>query len=90
MHLHLEYRVTNVALPSPWTVNTKSLLSGNSWIRSERAGLGASSRSVGVQFTAAVERSWGARRPVNAGLLALSTLQGDVRRRLLGARALRG
>lgn len=56
-----------------------------SWIHSERAGLGASSRSAGVRFTAAVERSWGARRPVNAGLLALSTLQGDVRRRLLGA-----
>jgi hypothetical protein len=56
-----------------------------SWIHSERAGLGASSRSAGVRFSAAVERSWGARRPVNAGLLALSTLQGDVRRRLLGA-----
>jgi hypothetical protein len=54
-----------------------------SWIHSERAGLGASSRSAGVRFTAAVERSWGARRPVNPGLLALSTLQGDVRRRLL-------
>jgi hypothetical protein len=58
---------------------------GNSWIRSERAGLGASSRNAGVRFTAAVERSWGARRPVNVGLLALSTLQSDVRRRLLGA-----
>jgi hypothetical protein len=39
----------------------------------------------GLRFTAAVQRSWGTRRPVNAGLLALSTLQGDVRRRLLGA-----
>ena len=56
-----------------------------SWIRAERAGLEASSRSAGVQFSAAVERSWGARRPVNAGLLALSTLQGDIRRRLLCA-----
>ena len=66
-------------------MTTENLLLGNSWIRSERAGLGASSRNAGVRFTAAVERSWGARRPVNAGLLALSTLQGDVRRRLLGA-----
>jgi hypothetical protein len=67
-------------------VITKNQLSGNSWIRSERAGFDASARSAGVRFTAAVQRSWGARRrPVNAGLLALSTLQGDVRRRLLGA-----
>src|SRR5260370_35852372 len=78
-------RVTKLALPSPSIVITENQVLGNSWIHSERAGLGASSRSVGVQFTAAVERSWGARRPVNAGLLALSTLQGDVRRRLLGA-----
>jgi hypothetical protein len=41
--------------------------------------------SAGIRFSAAVQRSWGTRRPVNAGLLALSTLQGDVRRRLLGA-----
>jgi hypothetical protein len=66
-------------------VTTENLVLGNSWIRSERAGLAASSRGAGVRFTAAVERSWGARRPVNAGLLALSTLQGDVRRRLLSA-----
>jgi hypothetical protein len=74
-------------------VITENQTLGNSWIRSERAswihseraGLGASSRSAGVRFTAAVERSWGARRPVNAGLLALSTLQSDVRQRLLGA-----
>jgi len=65
-------------------INENHLLS-NSWIRSERAGLEASSRSAGVQFSAAVERSWAARRPVNAGLLALSTLQGDIRRRLLCA-----
>lgn len=45
----------------------------------------ASLRSTGVRCTAAVQRSWGTRRPVNAGLLALSTLQGDVRRGLLGA-----
>ena len=78
-------RVTKLALPSPSIVITENQVLGNSWIHSERAGLGASSRSAGVRFTAAVERSWGARRPVNAGLLALSTLQGDVRRRLLAA-----
>src|SRR5258708_3668642 len=77
--------VTNAALPSPWSVSTMNQVLGKSWIRSEPAGLGASSLNAGVRFTAAVERSWGARRPVNAGLLALSTLQGDVRRRLLGA-----
>jgi hypothetical protein len=66
-------------------VITKNQLLGRSWIHAERAGLEASSRGAGVRFTAAVERSWGARRPVNAGLLALSTLQGDIRRRLLGA-----
>jgi hypothetical protein len=64
---------------------TKNQLLGNSWGCLERAGLDASLRSAGDRFTAAVQRSWGARRPVNAGLLALSTLQGDVRRRLLGA-----
>jgi hypothetical protein len=41
--------------------------------------------SAGLRFTAAVQRSWGTRRLVNVGLLALSTLPGDVRRRLLGA-----
>jgi hypothetical protein len=45
----------------------------------------ASPHSTGVRCNAAVQRSWGARRPVNAGLLALSTLRGDVRRSLLGA-----
>src|SRR5467141_2967 len=85
MRIFARTRVTNLALPPPSIVITENLLLGNSWIRSERAGLGASSRNAGVRFTAAVERSWGARRPVNAGLLALSTLQGDVRRRLLGA-----
>jgi len=78
-------RVTNVGLPSPCTVITKNQLLGTSWIHAKRAGLEASSRSAGVRFTAAVERSWGARRPVNAGLLTLSTLQGDIRRRLLDA-----
>ena len=78
-------RVTIVDLLSPSTVITKNQVLGNSWIRSERAGLEASSRGAGIRFTAAVERSWGTRRPVNAGLLALTTLQGDVRRRLLGA-----
>src|SRR5258708_8982912 len=76
---------TKAALPSPWSVSTMNQVLGKSWIRSEPAGLGASSLNAGVRFTAAVERSWGARRPVNAGLLPLSTLQGDVRRRLLGA-----
>jgi hypothetical protein len=70
----------NAILGNSWSRSERA-----SWIHSERAGLGASSRTAGVRFTAAVERSWGARRPVNAGLLALSTLQGDVRRRLLGA-----
>ena len=70
----------NPLLSNSWTRSERA-----SWIHSERAGLGASSRAAGVRFTAAVERSWGARRPVNVGLLALSTLQGDVRRRLLGA-----
>jgi hypothetical protein len=76
--------VTNRAPPSPWTVITENQLRGRSWIRSERAGLEAS-RGAGVRFSAAIDRSWGARRPVNAGLLALSTLQSDVRRRLLDA-----
>jgi len=53
--------------------------------RLARAGLDESPPSAGLRFTAAVQRSWGTRRPVNAGLLALSTLKGDVRRRLLGA-----
>jgi hypothetical protein len=66
-------------------VTTKNQHLGNSWIHSERAGLGVSPYSVGARFTTAVQRSWRDRRAVNAGLLALSTLQGDVRRRLLGA-----
>ena len=66
-------------------MNTKNQLSGDSWIHSERAGLGVSPYSVGARFTTAVQRSWRDRRAVNAGLLALSTLQGDVRRRLLDA-----
>jgi len=45
----------------------------------------ATPRSTGVRCDAAVQRSWGTRRPVNAGLLALSTLKGDIRRSLLGA-----
>ncbi len=85
MRISARTRVTKLALPSPSIVITENQVLGNSWIHSERAGLGASSRSAGVRFTAAVERSWGARRPVNAGLLALSTLQSDVRRRLLAA-----
>jgi hypothetical protein len=86
MRIFARTRVTKLTLPSPSIVITENQVLGNSWIHSERAGLGTSSRSAGVRFTAAVERSWGARRPVNAGLLALSTLQSDVRRRLLGRR----
>ena len=78
-------RVTIGCLPSPWSVINENQQLAKSWIHAERAGLEASSRGAGVQFSAAVERSWGARRPVNAGLLALSTLQGDIRRRLLCA-----
>jgi hypothetical protein len=78
-------RVTKLALKSPWTVITKNPASGNFLPRLARADLDESPPCAGVRFTAAVQRSWGTRRPVNAGLLALSTLQGDVRRRLLGA-----
>lgn len=79
------FRVTIDALASPWFVNAKNQLLGNSWIRSERAGFGVSPRCAAARFSTAVQRSWRDRRAVNAGLLALSTLQGDVRRRLLGA-----
>src|SRR5258706_13121004 len=66
-------------------VNTRNQRLGNSWIHSERAGLGVSPHYAAARFSTAVQRSWRDRRAVNAGLLALSTLQGDVRRRLLGA-----
>jgi hypothetical protein len=49
----------------------------------ERACLDALPRNAGFQFTAAVQRSRRARRPVNAGLLALSILPDEVRRGLL-------
>jgi hypothetical protein len=49
----------------------------------ERACLDALPRNAGFQFTAAVQRSRCARRPVNAGLLALSILPDELRRRLL-------
>ena len=39
--------------------------------------------SIPFRFTAAVQRSWCARRTVNAGLLALSILRDETRRRLL-------
>jgi hypothetical protein len=42
-------------------------------------------RSAGLRFTAAVQRSWFARRTVNPGLLALSTLRDDERCSLLDA-----
>jgi hypothetical protein len=65
-------------------VATKNQVLGDYRVGPARSGLDASLQSAGVQFTGAVHRSWGSRRPVNAGLLALSILQGDVRRRLLG------
>jgi hypothetical protein len=49
------------------------------------APLDALPQSVGVQFTAFLQRSWNARRTVNPGLLVLSMLQDEVRRGLLDA-----
>ena len=49
----------------------------------EREGLDAPPEGAGFRFTAAVQRSWCARRTVNAGLLALSILRDETRRRLL-------
>lgn len=49
----------------------------------ERACIEALPQSAGFRFTVAVQRSWCARRTVNAGLLALSILCDDTRRRLL-------
>jgi hypothetical protein len=49
----------------------------------ERESLDALPRGAGFRFTVAVQRSWCARRAVNAGLLALSVLRDDARRRLL-------
>ena len=77
--------VTNGAPASPWSVATKNLVLDNSWVESERGDLDASPRTEGARFTVAVQRSWGGRRHVNPGLLALATLRGDVRRRLLVA-----
>jgi len=51
----------------------------------ERACVDAPPQSAGFRFTVAVQRSWCARRAVNAGLLALSILRDDTRRRLLDA-----
>ena len=51
----------------------------------ERACLEVLRQSAGFRFTAAVQHSWCARRAVNAGLLALSIMHDDARRRLLGA-----
>jgi hypothetical protein len=65
-------------------VATKNQVLGDYRVGPARVGLDASLQSAGIRFTGAVQRSWGSRRPVNAGLLALSILQGDVRRRLLG------
>jgi len=48
-----------------------------------RAGLDALAQGAGLRFTAAVQRSWWTRRLVNPGLLALSILRDDARRRLL-------
>jgi hypothetical protein len=49
----------------------------------ERACLDALPHNAGFKFTAAVQRSRRARRPVNAGLLALSILPDELRRGLL-------
>jgi hypothetical protein len=51
----------------------------------EQACVDAPPQSAGFRFTVAVQRSWCARRAVNAGLLALSILRDDTRRRLLDA-----
>ena len=51
----------------------------------ERACLDTLPQSAGFRFTVAVQRSWCARRAVNAGLLTMSILRDDVRRRLLDA-----
>jgi hypothetical protein len=42
-------------------------------------------QSAGFRFTVAMQRSWCARRTVNPGLLALSILRDDARRRVLDA-----
>jgi hypothetical protein len=49
----------------------------------ERACLEALPETAGFRFTVAVQRSWCARRAANAGLLALSVLPDETRRRLL-------
>jgi len=54
-------------------------------VREERACVDALPQGAGVRFTAAMQRSWCARRTVNPGLLALSMLRDDVRRHLLDA-----
>ncbi len=51
----------------------------------ERACLEVLRQSAGFRSTAAVQHSWCARRAVNAGLLALSIMHDDARRRLLSA-----
>ncbi len=90
MRIFARTRVTKLTLPSPSIVITENQVLGNSWIHSERAGLGASSRSAGVRFTAAVERSWGARRPVNvhhplqARLVTISACYGSGLRSYVG------
>jgi hypothetical protein len=68
-------RVTKDAPTSPWSVTTKNLVLNNSRVGSERADLDALPQSAGVRFTAAGQRSWGTRRPVNAGLLALAAAE---------------
>jgi hypothetical protein len=54
-----------------------------SLVSTEHEGLDASPQTAGFRFTAAVQRSRCARRTVNAGLLALSVLRDETRRRLL-------
>ena len=50
---------------------------------SERAALGALTRSPGFQFTVGVQRSWCVARTMNGGSLTLSILPEDLRRTLL-------
>jgi len=51
--------------------------------RAERDCVDALPQGAGARFTALMQRSWCARRTVNPGVLALSMLHDEVRRRLL-------
>ncbi|MGO9931210.1 MAG: hypothetical protein ACLPV8_05295 [Steroidobacteraceae bacterium] len=64
------------------STNYGAFETGPSWPE-EGACVDALPQSAGARFTAAMQRSWCARRTVNPGLLALSMLRDEVRRRLL-------